>query len=56
MAGAERSCKCEHCVQLTDYAKGEESELLPQPVHALLERRFGSLETLENSCFSLLVM
>lgn len=43
-------------VQLTDYAKGEESQLLPQSVHAFLERCFGSLETLENSWFSLLVM
>lgn len=47
---------CEHCIQLTNYAKGEKGELLPQPVHAFLERCFGSLETWENSCFSLCIM
>lgn len=47
---------CEHCVQLTNYAKGKKGELLPQSVHAFLERRFGSLETWEKSCFILCVM
>lgn len=49
-------CKYEHRVRLTDYAKGEKSELLPQSVHVFLERCFGSLEILENSWFSLLGM
>lgn len=49
-------CKYEHRIRLTDYAKGEKSELLPQSVHVFLERCFGSLETLENSWFSLLGM
>lgn len=46
-------CKCEPCIPLTNYPKGEQGQLLPQPVHALLQRCLGSLEKLEVTGFSL---
>lgn len=49
-------CKYTHRARLTDYAKGEKSELLPKSVHVFLERSLGGLETSEHSWFSLLIM